>query len=813
MDCATHQEFVQLLGVVALLRSAECSGVKSIYINSNTGGSMMRLQYSAVSTTVLISSALVGFSGSNNVLAADSGTSATSETQLEEVVVTAERRVADIQKSANSVTVRTGTDLQNQGRFSLQQILEDVPGVQASAGGGPGGGVTAASQANTLTIRGIPSNSGGGGGAPNPVASAAAIYVDGVYNGVGGGYDISRVEVLRGPQGTLYGRSATSGLVATFTANPTLDKVSGNASVEAGNYSLLHASAAVNVPLGSVFAVRVAGNRYQRDGYYDKNGGAQETTDGKIKLLYQPSDDFSFLLGAAMQNNSPKTGGVTLSLSNSDRNTVVFTRNQPVNGGSNKHRQYWGELNWNLGFATLTWQPAFRTFSANTATDNLGFTNGTGVLDLRVKTNVTKDDTHTEELRLASNGDSNLTWLAGLFYYDQGYAASSRNDARGGPPLFPGPFYDFVAFDAVIRDKSTQDIGAYAQATLAFADSWRLTGGVRYDDTKISIDGSYCATNTLPGPGFGVLGCGSIPNPKDNGHRSYKDTTWKARIETDLTPQNLLYASVSTGFSPGDVSLTQDASNLPYILDLKAETLTAWEVGSKNRFLGNSLQVNGSAYFLNYGAYQTAGINCTPNGPTPTSCGLSAPAKVQGAEFETIYQLTPSDRLGFNMAFTNARFTGKTQPVQVGSTSTTFGYFFAKDKIPNVVPFSASASYDHNFALPGGSKLTAHGDARYLAGRDLNNITQDQYAGLLASQGLRAGGNASQYLRGTDEVVANLSVTWASSSDMYSVTGYMRNVFDNQYKTTATVPLSGTGLYGTALYDPRTFGVVLNARF
>ena len=144
--------------------------------------------------------------------------------ELEEVIVTAERRTTDIQNIAASVSVRTGEELATQGRYTTKQILEDVPGLVAVDNSSVNVG-TADIQGNNITIRGItPGSPGGRGGAPSGISPApgTAVYVDGVYEGVGSGYDIERVEVLRGPQGTLYGRSATTGVVAFHTRNPTL---------------------------------------------------------------------------------------------------------------------------------------------------------------------------------------------------------------------------------------------------------------------------------------------------------------------------------------------------------------------------------------------------------------------------------------------------------------------------------------------------------------------------------------------------------------------------------------------------------------
>jgi iron complex outermembrane receptor protein len=747
----------------------------------------MRLQNSTVTTTVLIGSTLIGFSASNNALAAESSAAATSETQLEEVVVTAERRVADIQKSANSVTVRTGADLQTQGRYSLVQILEDVPGVQAAPPfGSPTNGSDSAG--GGVIIRGIPSGTGGGG-APASIAPAAAIYVDGVYEGIGGTYDIDRVEVLRGPQGTLYGRSATSGLVATHTANPSLDKVGGNASAEFGNYSLQHYSAAVNVPLvDNILAVRIAGQRYQRDGYLAPADDAVATTDGRIKLLFQPNENLSVLLAAALQNNHPTDAG---SVSFPTPDTYKFNPSTATEG-HNKTRQYWAEVNWNLGFATLTWQPTYRSYSSNSVFS----LNIPGLFSLNTVTVTPLDHFHTEELRLTSNGDSKLSWLAGAYYYDNDLQSQSRTDN-----LTLG----IMQANAALK-RRTHDTGLYVQATYDLSDSWRLTGGVRYDKTGVKVVEDYTADSLPP---VVVRTTKSIPDPAigENGIRKWQNTTFKARVEHDLTPQNLLYASISTGFSPGDVALTQDTNNHPFVNELQAETLTSYEIGSKNRFLDNALQVNGSAFYYDYGAYQTVGVDLnlsTAPGPQQAIAGtLAAPAQVIGAEFETIYQLTPRDRIGFNLAYTNAYYVGKRDTlIQVGANTVTFATYFAQDKIPRVTPYSAQLTYDHSFTLPGSSKLTLHGDARYMSAHDLSNVKEIQVLH-----------GALPFVRVGDEVVGNVNLTWASSGGNYSVTGYVRNVGGNRYKSTLNSNGNATITYSGSVFDPRTYGIVLNARF
>lgn len=695
-------------------------------------------------------------------------------TTLEEIVVTAERRTADVQKTAASLSVRDGEDLLNEGKFLLKSILEDVPGV--SGGAAEAIGSTAGGGSDTLgagiSIRGVQSNVGGGGSIVS-TAAATAVYVDGVYEGVGSGYDIDHIEVLRGPQGTLYGRSATAGVVAIHTRNPELDAFGANAAVEAGNYSLQHYSGAVNVPIVTdVLAVRVAANQYERDGFDTDDGlGARKNTDAKIKLLYKPTESLSVLLGAAMQDNEDHTGGLLSSFSAADPDNVIHTDN-PKGSGENRFRQYWGEINLDLGAATLTYQPALRTWDQ----DAFIIANGGGGLLLRQTQYTPKDDFWTHELRLSSNPDSTLLWQVGALYYDN--ELTNSNAVR----LINT---DVLAF-AADTDKETTAVGVFGEATYPFADDWRLTVGVRNDQTEVQTELDY---TSITGQTLHISA--------EEGTRKFNNWTYKVRVEHDLTPTSLLYGSVSTGVSPGEVTATTCfPGGNPCAVVLDAETLTSFEVGSKNRFLADSLELNGAVYYYRYGGYQTAGIDVS--GGDNQFATLESPARMFGGELELLYQLTSADRVGLTLAYTDARY--EDQPEEPFRFKT----FVAKDDIAQVVPFTATAFYTHRWDLPGDSSLSLRASGRFLSAHDEGYVSE-----LELSQG------GSRLVRVDGEFVGDLSGTWSSPGQRYSITGYVRNVTDNRYRTDIRLTVTDEILTGGTLseYDPRTYGVVFSANF
>jgi iron complex outermembrane receptor protein len=649
------------------------------------------------------------------------------------------------------------------------------------------------------------------GGAITSNAAAAAVYVDGVYEGVGGGYDLDRVEVLRGPQGTLYGRSATSGVVAIHSRNPSLDKFGVNASIEAGNYALRHYSAGIDLPLAQdVLGLRLSGNSYDRDGFYNGKGGKVSTQDGRAKLLYKPNDNFSLLIGAAVENNTNNNGGALVQAS-ANRNVVVYAP-AGIGVGKINFRQYWAEMNWNVGFGTLTYQPAYRTYFQDSK-----LSASAGVIQIAQTAQTPTDHFTTHELRLSSNPGSMISWQIGGLYYENklnNYNAVTFTNSNA------------LAFSA-LTSKATTATGLFAQATIPFAEVNRLTVGARYDNTKVATAETYTSNLTLvPGhiPPGGPPGSPTFGQPQDlstlsisgpAGTRKFGNTTYKLRIEHDLSSDQLLYASISTGFSPGDVSVTTcPPANVPCVLPLDSETLTSYELGSKNRFLENRLQLNGDVFYNNYGAYQLQNINISGNPNNPQFFTFAVPVKSVGAELELLYQVTTDDLVGVNASYINAYYVNK---------PALFSTFLAEDKVTGrsqaggtaVPPVQLAANYDHMFRLSNGSSLDVRLSGRYLSRR----------VGSLSASDAALGGK--QYVDVAAQTIGDFSTTWNSADHHYSLSAFVRNFTDNNYissvsltQVSTVVPPTSESLaaktpflFTQALYDPRTYGLVFNVNF
>ncbi|HEU4960716.1 MAG TPA: TonB-dependent receptor [Sphingomonas sp.] len=716
---------------------------------------------------------------------------------LQDIVVTAERQTSNVQRVPAAVTVQSGGDLLTRGKFTLTNILEVVPGVSGGESEGLNGINTGSDNAAAgITIRGISSNGGLSGQTLSGV-SAVALYVDDVSSGLGGNYDIDRVEVLRGPQGTLYGRSATAGVVAIHTRNPDLDTSTMEASLEGGSYDLLHATVAANVPIISdKVGLRVAVNHYQRDGIdADTGNGRSNVTEGRAKLLIQPSDNFSLLIGGAFQDRTLYNGGFKGNFLTPNSYEV-----EPYKAGTGilQSRQIWAEANLDIGGVRVTYLPAYRTFKQ----DATVYLVGPGGNTIKQIVNTPHDPFVTQELRLQSQPGANIQWQTGLFYY--------YNDVRS-TNLNVWDSSNAALFNADIQRK-TKDIGAFAETTVPITSSFRITGGLRYDKTTVDTSELYTSNlNFACNTPIGAFACpiGPLGAPTDSplaglpennvstslsgqaGHREFKNLTYKARAEYDLSPSNLVYASVSTGFSPGDVQVGTGAGGLPAAFAYGSENLTSYEIGTKNRFFDRRLQVNASAFHYDYGGYQAA-IQLDLSNPT-SAVVFNVPLRMTGVELEGLLQVTPADRLGVNFAHIDSKF----HDLPAG-----FATAVAQHKLWGYAPNTATVFYDRQFELAGGSAISFHGEGIWRSGYDI----------LYTSPGLAAqGGLAFQHQNAFFQ--GNLNLTFTTADKKYSLTGYVRNVTDKRYKTYVNLqsitPLQVTGL----LSDPRTFGVVLTAKF
>jgi iron complex outermembrane receptor protein len=436
----------------------------------------------------------------------------------------------------------------------------------------------------------------------------------------------------------------------------------------------------------------------------------------------------------------------------------------------------------------ITYIPAYRTWYQDATVYNRGPGQN---INQYVKTPTDSFLTHEVRIRNTDN-NSNLKWQAGFLYYDN-TLSNVDNLFNLDPTILPPPLPALppsYVFQSSMH-KSTSAESGFAEATYSFVPETRLTVGVRYDHTQVRNDEDYTSilgiTKSLTG---------------DQGLRKFDDFTYKVRLEHDLTSRNMLYAMISTGASPGDVAITTDVTGQPEVLELKAETLTAYEIGSKNMFFGNRLQVNGDLYYNDYGAFQTAGIDITPNAPPPPIFAtIAVPMTSYGAEFELKARPWENGTFSLEASYTNARYGSLGQ----------YADLFSTKEVPGVAPFQGSVAYDHSLAI-GGATLMLHGDVRLITAHDTTSIPQS-WAAL----------GAEPYVHVANQAIGDLNATLLFGSH-YSITAYARNITDARFipdgsGLEAVLPGPGPGAPPiiqagrTYLSDPRTFGMILSFKY
>ena len=676
-----------------------------------------------------LATAAPGFAQSSDGATADSGA---------DIIVTAQRRSENIQNIPIAISVVSGADLLAQNKTSSDDILRNLPGLEVRRG----------PQGAFINIRGISSLQGGG-----ELDPGIAFSVDGVYNPFTevsflSFTDIDRIEVLKGPQGTLYGRNAIAGAINVITRSPDLNKFGGYAQVSAGNYHARGATGVLNVPLGSTLGVRVVGDYQYNKGYLSNGSDDTNVRDGRVKLLWEPSQAVKVQLNADYAKFAGQGAAPVIFPYRDDPYTAFPTPVEPY-----QRIRYWGgsgQADFDLGPATLTYIGGYKKKRNATATDG----GGTFIRSF------VNDEQHTEEARLASNSSSPLSWILGGYYY------RGRN---GSGLTFFGA--------TIVQDVVTTSYAAFGQTTYAISDQFRLTGGLRFTRDHKVENGTNSTNGTLVSSISGIK-------------FTWKNWTWRAGAEFDIAPHSMLYASVSTGFKAGGTSLVSGPA-----AQFDPEKLTAYEAGLKNRLFDNKLTLNLSGYYYDYSNYQAVFVAPNPafGNAVVRRIANAGAAKIYGGEAEAVFSPTRHDRLSATFAYIHGRF--GTYVVPTPAPGIFNDYSHSKLSTP---PWTATAGYSHEFVI-GGGVLTPTLNARFVGGGYRDGR---QYAIATPTRPAGTYVEPKSYQESFTKLDFTLGYAW--SHDRFRVSGYLRNLTDKVAKPTG----SATSAY---LEPPFTFGVSLYA--
>ena len=758
--------------------------------------------------------------------------SASSDVQLEEIIVTAQRREESAQRAAVPISVVSGEQLALAGVTQVEDLSKLVPALQVVPAAGP---------YSLFYLRGVGNFNG------NALSDAAVAFnVDGVYvarpsSTSGVFYDVDRVEVLNGPQGTLYGRNATAGAINVLTKNPDF-VLSGGGEIEGGDYSNFRAAGDVNLPVNDWIAVRGAFQVASRNGYLDDGTDDDHTQSGRLKVRFDFSQNLRLIVGgdysheggtgvgasvltgpnqfvggnAWLGNTSPAAGalyastlvfsaGNTLSPlpvdSQASAHCQLYEQNHAGTGcpllsngifQDNKFSGVYGDLTWTVPAGTLTVIPAYRHSSIDYMSTEASF---------RIDQKETDNQTSLEA-RFASNTDQQLRYLVGVYYLHEGIDSDPGYDQE----------YNYSTEHA---DLTTNTVAGFGRVTWAFTDALRATGGVRYTWEKKEGDGSYLTMNTIcpgsfiPPPAgpqfcFGGFGQVNIPAPPItlNQSKTWDKTTWRGALEYDVTAKSLLYASVETGFKSGGYSLS---STYPVY---QPETITAYTLGSKNRFFDNRLQLNVEVFDWDYKDQQISQLAYDSNGTLVFPTLNVGHSTIRGAELNLQWLATTDTLLGADVQYLHSRYD------DYHYTTPYFG-----------VPPSSGCPYTIQPGPPAVAALNCSGmtPPQSPEWTMILNARQTFHLGSYKLVGTVDAHYQSKTLTGLDFLpveeqksywLADAYLELDSPNGHWSLTGYVRNLSNTEVITASFLqPLTGTALPNAAVAPPRTYGAILGVRF
>jgi iron complex outermembrane recepter protein len=665
------------------------------------------------------------------------------------IIVTAERRSVSLQKSALAITALTGADIAQKGFTSVNQVVEGTPGVviQGVTGGVSTQSATGGGGAPNIAIRGV------GTDGPNK-NSAVAVYTDGVLIGGGGAffYDVDRVEILRGPQGTLYGRGATAGTVNIITNDPTSEwSLSGRFGY--GERNSIETQAVGNAPLSDQLALRIGVNALRSDGFFTNGESGNNEVSTRAKLLYRPSEAVSVLVGGEYYH-ADRTDAGTATLSTTAPDPTGWDTSEPA-GGRNVITYYkaYARVNWDLDFANLTYLPAYQHNESN----NIAY-----VSPGRVTSVSPYDHTFTQEARLVSKNPGKFSWIIGAFYYHNKYEYTLYSAA----PTASGGVAGYTTNARISQDFDQSSVAIFGEGSYAFNDIFRVTLGGRQNwDSVLHTENDL----TPSGPS------------NDYFNQDFRKFNWKARLEAHFSSDSMLYFTASTGYRPGGSQTNQKYA---------PENVHALEVGTKDK-IADWLTIDASAFHYSYSGIQMPqayGVF-----PALSFTIVSVPAEYYGGELEADLKPTHNDTIKVSPVYLHGRLTGNyayTDPLTgVYSVISTTGA-----TPPHQPTWSVNASYEHRFDLGDHGSLTLGGDLRY-QGAQFTDFDISIY-----------NGENNPIFRQAAYTIYNLSLRYETRDKRFGGGFYVTNLTNQIYKVSTTGPL-------TYLNDPRRIGGYVSFKF
>lgn len=756
----------------------------------------------------------------------------TPDADTDDIVVTARQRAENVQTVPIAVSVVSGEQLDRAYTVNTQQLSLLVPSLNYSS----------ANPRNTaFTIRGLGSSVVAVSQANDGLEGGVGFYIDQVYHARPATAafdfsDIDRIEVLRGPQGTLFGKNSTAGAISITTRLPTFTPEASE-EISVGSFNYVQAKASASLPLTDTIAARISGLVTRRDGVIrnivtgeDHNGIGNQAVRGQ--LLFQPNDRVSIRLiadftdfesncctqvyfrvaptlkPAARQYPALAAGvGYTpASLDPYDRVTDI----DAALGVSTNEGGVSAIANWNLGAATLTSVSAWRFWNWDAANDR----DYTGLPIQLVQHIPSRQDQYSQELRLASNGEGALSYVGGLYFFRQrvigrpisiygplaAYYLVGPTTGAAATPV-PGNLLDGFGSDGR-TDFQSNSYAAFGEVNWRPLRGLTITGGLRYTYEKkkgsydtFTFGGLQTANAALNSAKLSILR-GQDYAARVNGGA----LTGRTNLAYQFTPDVFGYAGFARGAKSGGINMSGlplDNANQPALNTavVRPEQNTNYEIGLKTRLFGQRLTLNVDAYYTRVTDFQA---NVTDTGAAAalrTYLANIPKVTVKGIEADANVQVSKRFSLNASAAYADGKYdsypNGPCPIERIGSATTVCD--LSGIALPSLPKWSVT--YGGDYALPidplGGS-IALHLDGRSQT-KQFGDPTGSAYTVI--------GGYT----------LVNGSVGFRSRRG-WEIAVFTRNLFDRNYIQNVTIQAGNTGLILATPSDPRTVGVTFRAR-
>jgi iron complex outermembrane receptor protein len=715
---------------------------------------------------------------------------------LEEVIVTATKRAESLQDIPVTVNAFSAETIQEAGINNASDLAIMTPALNINVNTSPFNA--------RMTIRGI------GTAQTDPALEpSVGLFVDGVFIGrTGLGMsdltDIERIEVLQGPQGTLYGKNTNAGAISVITKMPNFEEFEGYVEASAGDYSMYRLTASASGPLTDTLAYRLSGSKHERDGYYDNSAGddLNDADDWNVqgKLQWEPTDSLSILLNGSHIDRDTKCCGADAVQQDAVNNELLAQgfspdKNDPYDYDIAPGIDSSFIMDSDLVSMTVDYDIGLGEIKSITAWSDYDYEiyqdPDRSQLDILALVNDKfSGDSVSQELRFTSQAGDDVDYMVGLFYYEQ-------TTKRGGSDPFVIIGDDFLSIaaqqglplplpisalaqpgDNLVADykQDTETVAAFGQATWHIGETWHVTGGLRWTDEQKKSD-LFSQTNSTAAS-VGLVGASfldSVSTPIDTTlNRSTDNVDWLIRASMDIGDDSMIFASAATGTKSGGF---QSVNGTPENREFDDEDTTSYELGVKSTLLDARLRINATAFYSEIDDYQSQRQLETGIG---TFVSNEAEVETSGLDFQLEALPLPNLTLSAGLLYMH-------------KYEITGGPEEGAD-----LPFTAD--YSGNLAA---TLVFPLGDGGIYWRTDYSYM-DDHSTNVAAKDDLRD----SDY---DDRSLVNTKLGWRN--DNWNVSVWGKNLTDDEYATQTAAPFLVSGMDAYFLAAPLTWGATLRYDF